>query len=95
MDHSNDILLVTCFHRPDWFPKHFNNAQCTYRNCIFSDDSKSRTVLFCHGHLSKIIPREKNANQLWIIFDFENPRLATISYFMKCGINSSIYSIHA
>jgi hypothetical protein len=62
-DHSNDTILVTCFHRPDWFPKHFNNTQCTFRNCIFSDDrsqlSKSRAVLFYHRHLGKIIPKKK------------------------------------
>ena len=76
VDQSNDTIQVTWFHRPNWFPKHFNNTPCTFRNCIFTDDksqlNKSRAVLFYHRHLSKIIPN-KTANQLWIIFDFESP----------------------
>ena len=64
VDHSNDTIHVTWFHRPDWFPKHFNNTPCTFRNCIITDDrsqlSKSRTVLFYHRHLSKIIPEMWN-----------------------------------
>ena len=77
-DHStlNKTILVTWFRRPEWFPKHFNNTQCTFKNCIFSDErtqlNKSRAVLFYHRLLSKIIPKKK-PNQLWILLDFEIP----------------------
>jgi hypothetical protein len=77
-DHStlNKPILATLLHRPDWFPKHFNNTQCTLKNCIFSDEKtqliNSRVVLFSHRCLSKIIPK-KTPNQLWIILDCESP----------------------